>query len=233
MTNGGFAALAVTLRAILEPGDEVDLPLAAVVLLRDADPGRRRRARPRAALAARLRPGRRRDRGGHHAAHPGRAASTRPTTPAAGSTRWTISVAWPRCWRPRRPGTAGRSTWSPTSRTTGSSSTGATFHSPGGGVPEHDHDLLVRQDAPGARDAHRLHHRAAHEPDREALRDAVMVSQIATGLRLPERAPAARASRTWSGCRSTSGRSSGGATGWCRRCATWATRRRCRRAPST
>ncbi len=44
MTTGGFSALAVAMRTLVDPGDEVDLPVTALVLLRAAHPGRRRRA---------------------------------------------------------------------------------------------------------------------------------------------------------------------------------------------
>ena len=96
MTNGGFAALAVAMRALVGAGRRGDLPLAAVVLLRVHDPGRRRRADPPAPRPARLRAGHGRDRGGHHAAHPGHHLQLAAQPVAGASTRSRRSRRWQR-----------------------------------------------------------------------------------------------------------------------------------------
>ena len=126
MTNGGFAAIAVALRTLVEPGDEVDLPVAALVLLRGPDPRGGRRAGAGHARAAGLRPRRRPHRRGHRSAHPGghRQQPAQPERPR--STRRSAldrAGAGPdRCLRAHRPPGLDHVA---TSRTTGSCSTGA------------------------------------------------------------------------------------------------------------
>ena len=187
MTNGGFAAIAVTLRAIVEPGDEVDLPVAAVVLLRAADPGRGRRAGPGPARRRRRSTSTSRRSRPRSPRGPGRSWSTRRTTRPAGSTRSSRSAALGdvldagvrrprpadpsdqrRAVQPDRLRRARRSTARPRSTRTRSStySYGKTLLAPG--------------------HAHRLPHRARRRcPTARRSGEAIFVAQIATGYAFP------------------------------------------------
>ena len=146
MTNGGFAALAVAMRTLRRARRRGRLPVAALVLLRAADPRGRRRAGAGQARPAGLRPRRRPHRGRDrprtravlvNSPHNPTGRVYSPRDPRRRS---------PRAWPMPASASAIRSGSSATSRTTGSCSTGASPQ-PGRGLPPHDHHLLVRQDS--------------------------------------------------------------------------------------
>ena len=232
MTNGGFAAIAVTLRAIVEPGDEVIFlspPWFFYELLIVAAGGDRG---PGHAGGAGLRPGSRGDRGRDH---PTDASGHREH--AAQPERPGLSGGRPRGGR-RRPGgrvaarTAGRSIWSPTSRTTASCSTGGRSTARPRSIrarsrPTHTARLCSRRACASGTSPCRRRHPTAR---RFANRCSSHRSRPATRSRTP---CCSTRSRISSSCRSMSGRSNVVATGSSARCATRAMRRRCPRARST
>ena len=194
MTNGGFAAIAVALRTLLEPGDEaifLSPPwffYELLILAADGVPVRVKLEMPD------VRPRPRRDRRSHHAAHESRASSTRRTTPAAGSSAR-------RAARARRP--AHRASTEighpiyilsdePYRRIVFD---GRDFHRPAEVYP----DTIVTYSygkqllAPGMRIGY-LTVPPHYARPREAAR-RVLVAQFASGLLVPERAAAARARR--------------------------------------
>ena len=71
MTNGGFAAIAVSLKTLLEPGDEAIYLSPPWFFYEHADPRQRRHARPRPAGDARLPHRSATDRAAHHRRGPG------------------------------------------------------------------------------------------------------------------------------------------------------------------
>ncbi len=232
MTNGGFAALAVTIRAIVEPGDEVDLRVAAVVLLRAPHRVRRRDPGPGPVHAARLRPRHRGDRGRHHPAHPSgadqlAAQPDRPDLPDRGAprARRDAGAAVGRARSPDRPHL--RRAVQPDRLRRDH------LPQPGRGLPQHDHDLLLRQDAAGARDAHRLRHVPADDAAPRGAAAGGDAGPAVDGLLVPERAPPARdrgprtAVDRHRGARATTRPVRAGTHG------RWATRRRCRKGRST
>ena len=152
MTNGGFAALAVALRALVEPGDEVIFLsppwffYEILILAAGGVPVRVRLEPPAfdldsAAIAAAITP-----------ADAGRHRQHARTTRAAGSTRASdlaaLRRAPGRCLRAHRPSDLDHRRDEPYNRIVFD---GRDVPQPGRGLPAHDHHLLVRQDAAGAR----------------------------------------------------------------------------------
>ncbi len=185
MTNGGFAALAVTMRAILEPGDEVVFLsppwffYELLIVAADGVPvsGRPRAARPSTSTRRRSR---RRSRPG-----PGRSSSTPRTTRPGGSIRSSRSGSSGRCSSGSRPDATGRSCLvcdEPYNRIVFD---GRTFHSPSEVYPNtivtysYGKTLL----APGMRIGYVT--MPPTMPDRETLRRAIFLSQLATGFAFP------------------------------------------------
>ena len=185
MTNGGFAALAVTMRAILEPGDEVIFLsppwffYELLIVAADGVPVRVRLEPPG------LRSRRGRDRGRDHAPDPGGPREHARTTRPGGSTRSSSCGRWATC-SPDGPQVAtGRSfvvSDEPYNRIVFD---GIDFHSPAEVYPNtiitysYGKTLL----APGMRIGYVTV--PPTMPDREALRSAILLSQLATGYAFP------------------------------------------------
>ena len=221
MTNGGFAAIAVALRAIVEPGDEVVFlsppwffyELLILAAGGDAGAGHAR--------AAGLRPGRRRDRGRDHAADAGG-----PPQLAAQPERPGLSARGPRSARRRAgrgvaSGTAGRPSGRRDEPYNRIVFDGARVPQPGRGLPGHDRDLLVRQDPARARAC-----ASATSPCRRRCPTArrcariMFIAQIAAGYAFPNALLQHALERPRAAVDRRRRRSSGGATGSSARCAT-------------
>ena len=235
MTNGGFAAIAVTLRAIVEPGDEVIFlsppwffyELLIVAAGGTAGPGRRWSRRrfdlDPAAIEAAITPA---DASGHrqHAAQPERPGlSARPTSQAVGAVLdGRVAAARPAdlsgLRRAVQPDRVRR----------------ADVPQPGRGLSGHDHDLLVRQDPARARAcASATSTVPPTMPDREALRESRVHRTDRDRLRLPERPAAARARGPRAAVDRCRGARATSRPARRRDARPWATRRRSPRARST
>ena len=233
MTNGGFAALAVTLRAIVEPGDEVVFLsppwffYELLIVAADGVPGPGP-ARP-AGVRSRRRPrSRPRSRRG-----PGRSSSTRPHNPTGRIYPLEALRALGDMLARR---SAGRDrpilliSDEPYNRIVFD---GGDVPQPGRGLPEHDHHLLVRQDPARARDADRLRDDPADDARPRVAPPGGLRRPDRDRLRVPERPAPARDRGPRAAVdrhrrpRAPARPAGPGAPG------DWATRRRCRRARST
>ena len=232
MTNGGFAAIAVTLRAIVEPGDEVIFlspPWFFYELLIVAAGG----TAVRVTLAP---PGFDLDPAAIEAAITPRTRAIIVNTPHNPSGRVypaadlaaVGAVLEAASQRHGRTDPSGRRRAVQPDRVRRPD-----VPQPGRGLPGHDHDLLVRQDAARAGHAHRLPRRAAddarprgpsriavHRPDRDRLR-------------VPERPAPARDRGPRAAVDRRRGARAAARPAGRRAARPWATRRRSRRARST
>ena len=185
MTNGGFAAIAVALRAIVEPGDEVVFLTPPwffyeiLILAAGGVPVRVPLGPPdfdidREAIAAAITPRTRAVLLNTPHNPSGRVYPIDDLMDLAG----TLEAAGHRIGRPIY-----LICDEPYNRIVFD---GRTFHTPGRDLSAHDHDLLVRQDAARAGHAHRLPDGARRRcPDREVLRDRILLAQIAPGYAFP------------------------------------------------